>query len=109
MRLYAQGPHPRGPPGASHTHGDTVRPVAATGLAQEAGNLALCKAFAQACPTLRAAGPVGWVLAPFSQHSFDEVDGEHAGHLPRCPGLTRSGGGVFDGAQETLHSGVIVV
>src|SRR4029450_12218943 len=28
------GLHPRGPPGASHTHGDTVRPVVATGLAQ---------------------------------------------------------------------------
>ena len=36
------------------------------------------------CPTLQAAGPVGWVLAPFeSQHGFDEVDGEHAGHA-RC-------------------------
>jgi hypothetical protein len=39
------------------------------------------------------------VLAPFGQHGFDEVNGEHAGHLPRCQDERGQGVGIFDGAQ----------
>ena len=85
MRLYAQGLIQGGHLGRLTPMGTPSDPSPPLDWPKEAGNLALCKAFtAQACPTLRAAGPVCWVLAPFSQHGFDEVDGEHAGHLPRC-------------------------
>jgi len=58
-------------------------------------------------PALRAAGPERRVLGTFGQHGFDEVDGEHAGHLPRRQDERGKGGGVFDRAQQTLRSGII--
>jgi hypothetical protein len=44
----------------------------------------------------------------FGQYGFDKVDGEHAGHLPRRQDHGGEGGGVFDCAQKTLQSGIIV-
>ena len=44
----------------------------------------------------------------FGEHSFDEGDGEHAGHLPRRQDALGKGVGVFDRAQKTLHSWIIV-
>ena len=62
----------------------------------------------QARPTLRAAGPERRVPGTFGQHGLDEVDGEHAGHLPRRQDERGKGVGVFDRAQQTLHRGIIV-
>jgi hypothetical protein len=45
---------------------------------------------------------------PFGQHRFDEVDGEHAGHLPRREDALGKGVGVCDRAQQTLHSWISV-
>jgi len=39
------------------------------------------------------------VSGTFGQHGFDEMDGEHAGHLPRCQDERGQGVGVVDGAQ----------
>jgi hypothetical protein len=76
---------------------------------KEACYLALRKAFtAHARPTLRAAGPERRVLGTFGQHGFDEVDGEHAGHLPCRQDYRGKGVGVVDRAQQTLHRGIIV-
>ena len=109
-RLYAQGLIHGGHLGRLTPLGTPSDPSPPLDGPKEAGHLALGKAFtAQACPTLRAAGPGCWVLAPCSQHGFDEVAGEHAGHLPRCQASRGQGGGGVDGAQETLHSGGIVV
>jgi len=47
-------------------------------------------------------------VGPLGEHGFDEVDGEHAGHLPRRQDQRGEGGGVFDRAQQRLHSGIIV-
>ena len=44
----------------------------------------------------------------FGPHGFDEVDSEHAGHLPRRQDERGKGVGVFDRAQKTLHRAIIV-
>ena len=49
-----------------------------------------------------------WTTGAFGEHGFDEVDSEHAGHLPRRQDQRGEGVGVFDRAQKTLHSGIIV-
>jgi hypothetical protein len=100
MRLYAQGLIQGGHLWRLTPVGTPSDPSPPLDWPKEAGDLALCKAFtAQARTTLRAAGPSCRVLAPFGQHGFDEVDGEHAGHLPRCQDEHGQGVGVFDGAQ----------
>jgi hypothetical protein len=43
-----------------------------------------------------------------AQASQDEVDGEHAGHLPRRQDQGGEGVGVFDCAQKALHRWIIV-
>jgi hypothetical protein len=48
------------------------------------------------------------VPGTFGQHGFDEVDGEHAGHLPRRQDEGGQGLGVVDRAQQTLHRGIMV-
>jgi len=62
----------------------------------------------QGDPTPRAGGPSGRTAGSFDQHGFDEVDGQHAGHLPRRQDQVGEGVGVFDRAQKTLHSWIIV-
>jgi hypothetical protein len=84
MRLYAQSLIQGGHLWRLTPVGTPSDPSPPLDGPKEAGELALGKAFtAQARPTLRAAGPSGRVLAPFGQYGFDEVDGKHAGHLPR--------------------------
>jgi hypothetical protein len=48
------------------------------------------------------------VPGTFGQHGFDEVNGEHTGHLPRRQDYRGQGVGVFDRAQQTLHRAIIV-
>jgi len=48
------------------------------------------------------------VPGTFGQHGFDEVDGEHASHLPRRQDQCGEGGGVFDRAPKTLHRWIII-
>src|SRR5436309_2867520 len=58
--------------------------------------------------TTRAEGPGERTTGAFGQHGFDEVDGEHARHLPRRQDERGQGVGVFDRVQKTLHSWIIV-
>jgi hypothetical protein len=76
---------------------------------KEARDLACGKALTpQDAPALRAAGPGERTASAFGQDRFDQVDGEHAGHLPRRQDHGGEGGGVFDCAQKMLHRGIIV-
>jgi len=109
MRLYAQGLIQGDHRGRLTPVGTPSDPSPPLDWPKEAGDLAFRKAFtAQARPTLRAAGPGERTAGAFGQDGFDEVNGEHAGHLPRRQDHCGEGVGVFDCVQKALHSWIIM-
>ena len=89
--------------------GTAADPSSPLDRSKQAGDLARSKALTpQRGPACRAGGPGEWTTGAFSQHGFDEVDSERAGHLPRRQDQRGQGVGVFDRTQKTLHSGIIV-
>ena len=89
--------------------GTAADPSSPLDRSTQAGDLARGKALPpQRGPACRARAPGAWTTGAFGPHGFDQVDREHAGHLPRGQDQGGQGVGVFDCTQKTLHSGIIV-
>jgi len=109
LRLHPQGLIQGGHLWDGTSVGTAAHPPTPPDRPKEARALACGKALTpQEDPALRTAGPGGWTAGTFSQDGFNQVDSEHAGHLPRRQDHGGEGGGIFDRAQQTLQSGIIV-
>jgi hypothetical protein len=109
MRLHSQGLIQGGHLWRLAPVGAPSDPSPPPNRSKQAYDLARRKALtSQEDPALRAAGPGERTAGAFGQDGFDEVNGEHAGHLPRRQDQCGEGGGVFDCVQKALHSWIIM-
>jgi hypothetical protein len=104
MWLHSQGLIERRDLWDGTTLGTAANPTAPPERSKQARHLARGKALTtQRSPAPGAGGPGEWPTRSFGQHGFDEVDGEHTGHLPRRQDQGGEGLSVFDCVQQTLH------